>query len=192
MSARFVASSPTAAGLPVTGLAEVAFAGRSNVGKSSLVGLVLRQPRLVRTSRTPGRTQLLNLFVLDERLAIVDLPGYGYAKASKEKRAELSRMIADYLRGRQTLGGVVQLLDARRDEPSELDRTFAAAVLAAERPLLLVATKIDLVPKPARRERLARLARGLGVAGEDVLGCSARTGEGRDELVRELWSIETR
>ena len=121
MKARFVQSARRVTQLPALGLPEVAFTGRSNVGKSSLIGRVLKQPRLVRTSRTPGRTQLLNLFVFDERVALMDLPGYGYAKLSKAARAEMDQMVQEYLAQRDTLCGVVQLVDARRLPVSPYD-----------------------------------------------------------------------
>src|SRR5687767_11451889 len=98
MSAHFVASAPRVEVLPSTGMPEIAFIGRSNVGKSSLIGLLLGRAKLVRTSRTPGRTQTLNLFSFEERIAVVDLPGYGYAKLSKAQRAQMEEMVQGYLR----------------------------------------------------------------------------------------------
>jgi len=171
MAARFIQSASTPNGLPDLGLPEVAFVGRSNVGKSTLIGRTLGKPGLVRTSRTPGRTQLLNLFVLDEAIAIVDMPGYGYAKLPKTQRAAIDRLVQGYLTDRDGLKGVIQVVDARRDPVSDYDAFVSSWVLEQERPLLVALTKIDLIPKnqalpmpgggettsPARRRRPAGL-----------------------------------
>ena len=186
MAARFVMSGPTAASLPDLGLPEAAFAGRSNVGKSSLLGTVLGRPRMVRTSRTPGRTQHLNLFVLDDAMALVDLPGYGYAKLSKRDRARLARLLDDYLTRRRELLGVVQLLDARRESVTDDDRALAESVLSHNRALLVAVTKIDLVPKNKRVHQIRRIERDLGIPAGDALPCSAKTGEGKKELIARL------
>jgi GTP-binding protein len=186
---RFVASATSPKELPDLGVVEIAFAGRSNVGKSSLLGAVLGQPRLVRTSRTPGRTQALNLFTCGERLALVDLPGYGYAKLAKTQRHALEQMLRLYLRDRVPLRGVVLLVDARRDEVSELDRTFVEWVLAGSRQLLVVITKSDLVPKTRRHHSQSVIETGLGIPHGCALLCSAHTGEGVQELQRVLWQL---
>ena len=186
MRGRFLTSASSANGMPDFGMPEIAFAGRSNVGKSSLLGEILRKPKLVRTSRTPGRTQLLNVFSLDDELALVDLPGYGYAKLSKKQRACLDIMVTGYLKERVGLLGVVQLLDARRERVSEADRAIAEMVVGSSRRLLLVITKSDLIPKNQRIQQSRRIEKDLGVPVRTAILCSARTGEGRDELVRAM------
>ena len=192
MAGRFVASAVSPGGLPDTEVPEVAFAGRSNVGKSSLLGAVLGAPKLVRTSRTPGQTQALNLFLLDGALALVDLPGYGYAKRSKAQRAALDQMIRGYLTARVALAGVVLLVDARREEASELDRRMVRFVLAAQRALLIVITKSDLVPK-TRRQHVARtIEQALALPRGMTLLCSAKTGEGLRELRASLQELAGR
>jgi len=182
MTARFVASATKPDGLPELGLVE-------NVGKSSLLGAVLGQPKLVRTSRTPGRTQALNLFVLDDVLAFVDLPGYGYAKLAKERRSELERMLRSYFETRRRPGGIVLLVDARRDEVSDLDQAFTGWVLRASLRLLVAVTKIDLVPKNRRGNVLKVIERGLGIPPGSALGCSSKTGEGVRQLVSSLFEL---
>lgn len=164
---------------------EVAFAGRSNVGKSSLIGALLRDPKLVRTSRTPGRTQLLNLFQY-ESLWVVDLPGYGYAKTSKVQRQALEVMIRNYLLRREGLAGVVQVIDARRDPVSDYDRSMVAWLLEAGRWVLLALTKIDLIPKNRRLARIRAIEKQLEVPAGSSVAVSARTGEGRDALYARL------
>ncbi|MEE8408283.1 MAG: ribosome biogenesis GTP-binding protein YihA/YsxC [Myxococcota bacterium] len=190
MSARFVASAPTPEGLPTTGLPEAAFIGRSNVGKSSLLGRIIKQPKLVRTSRTPGRTQLLNLFVFEERLALVDLPGYGYAKLSKTKRQALGRLIHAYITEREGLLGVVQIFDARRDKVTDEDRQLTELVLQSERRLLVALTKIDLVPKNRRLHCVRRIEQDLGIPPGFAVACSAKSGQGRAEIVTRLMELK--
>ncbi len=186
---RFVASAVRQEQLPPLALPEVAVAGRSNVGKSSLLGMVLGHPQLVRTSRTPGRTQALNLFVFEDRLALVDLPGYGFAKVGKGKRSEMGTMIADYLRERSALAGVVLLVDARRTPVSPLDVQMAQLILDAGRPLLLVATKTDLVPKNRLLGELRRIETEIGAPSGTAIAVSAATGRGRAELVSSLFEL---
>ena len=185
MQAEFVMSAPQPAGLRDLGLPEVAFVGRSNVGKSTLVGRLLKRPKLVRTSRTPGRTQLLNLFT-DGRLAYVDLPGYGYAKLSKRDRARMQALVYDYLALRRTLTGVVQILDARRASVTDADRETTAWILRADRPLLVLMSKADLVAKTHRLAQQRRVEKDLGLPPGVVLLCSGKTGEGLDELRSRL------
>ena len=183
---RFALSALHVDNLPETGLPEIALAGRSNVGKSSLLATILRQQRLVRTSRTPGRTRALNLFVFEERLALVDLPGYGYARLPKSERSRLKAMLREYLIERDALRGVVLLLDIRREEVSIDDRAFAAEVVEHGRQLLIVITKADLVGKNRRRQVAQRIERDLGVPEGAAVLCASVTSEGRDELVRRF------
>lgn len=191
--AAFVASAGAAKGLPAPALAEVAFAGRSNVGKSSLLNALVQRRGLVRTSRTPGCTRALNVFSArfgdGLALQLVDLPGYGYAKLSKSETRGFRGMVEGYLLDRPTLRGVVVLCDVRRglaEEEREL-LAFLARPPRIERPMavgtLVVATKLDKLPRAGRKPALAAIAR---EAGCEVLGTSAETGEGRDALCERL------
>ena len=189
MSARFVMSSPNWEGLTDLGLPEVAFAGRSNVGKSSLVGALIGKPRLVRASRTPGRTQLLNLFVWDEKIAIVDLPGYGYAKLSHVQRAQLSTMMQNYLAYRPGLSGVVMVLDARRENATPLDKELAAWLLQHNRAVFLAITKADLLPKTRQLQQLRVIEKAMGVPAGCALLCSSKQAQGQVELRRRLLEL---
>lgn len=182
----FVASAERHDQLPEHKLPEIAFIGRSNVGKSSMLGALLKKPDLVRTSKTPGRTQLINFFRFDGRLALIDLPGYGFAKLSKKQREKLSVMVRDYLAERTKLSGVVLLLDARREGPSPEDLLVLDWIFQHERPTLVVLTKIDLVPKNKRLTHVRRYEKALGLEPGDALTFSATSLEGRDELVRQL------
>lgn len=182
-------SAPNVGGLPPARLPEVAFAGRSNVGKSALLARLLGDQKLVRSSKTPGRTRLLNQFILDERIAVMDLPGYGYAKLSHTERDALRLMLHDYVAFRIGLNGVVLLLDGRREEVSELDRAMASLALKHNRALLLAITKADLLPKNQRLTMIRSIERSLGVPDGTAVLCSAKTGEGCHEIrirLREL------
>ena len=173
---------------PEPSLPEVAFAGRSNVGKSSLINALVRRKKLARVSNTPGRTREINFFGVNEQFVLADLPGYGYARVSKERRAAWRPLIEGYLRRSPKLRGVVQLLDARRD-PSEDDLLMLEFLADVGTPTIVVATKIDKLPKAGRQESVAQLAQHAGVALDQVIPFSAVTGEGRDELGEAITSL---
>ncbi len=162
---------------PVTGLPEVAFAGRSNVGKSSAINALLGRRKTARVSRTPGRTQLINLFALDERLCFADLPGYGYAKVPERVQGRWKSMIEGYLAGRRDLRLVVVLVDCRRT-PQALDLQLISSLQQAQRPLLVVATKTDKLSRTRLSPALRKLATGLGVERAELLPISSLKGTG--------------
>ncbi len=166
---------------PPPGLPEVAFGGRSNVGKSSLINTLVRRRKTARVSHTPGRTREINFFAVNGRFTLVDLPGYGYARVSKARQAEWRPLIEGYLRASQELRGVVQLLDARHD-PTADDLAMLEFLADVGAPTIVAATKIDKLKPAARAERLAALARASGLAEDQVIPFSSVTGEGRDEL----------
>ena len=149
----FVAGAAAMAALPAARLPEVAFAGRSNVGKSSLINALTSRRTLARTSRTPGRTRQLNFFHLGRRLALVDLPGYGYARASKSEAKAWTALVFDYLRGRTALRRVCILIDGRRGV-GEADREVLAALDQAAVSYAVVLTKADKVPAGALDETI--------------------------------------
>jgi GTP-binding protein len=161
-------------------LPEVAFVGRSNVGKSSLINRVLGRKGLARVSQTPGKTTLLNVYRLPG-LYLVDLPGYGFAKASKPERAAYRRLLERYLRERETLAGVVWLLDIRH-EPSADDAEMGALLAATGVPVLPVLTKGDKLAHGARGRRARELGRALGAPAEPPLVTSSTTGLGIADL----------
>lgn len=170
---------------------EVAFAGRSNVGKSSLLNALTGRNTLARVSSEPGRTRQLNFFDLGGRLVLVDMPGYGYARASKDIKADWQGMMFDYLRGRPTLRRVVLLLDSRI-EVKQADREVMALLDKAAVTFQLVLTKTDGV-KPAALDRKRReteaLARAHPAAHPRVLATSSETGEGISALRAELAAL---
>jgi GTP-binding protein len=189
VAAEFVAGAVDATGLPAPTMAEVAFAGRSNVGKSSLLNSMMQRHSLARTSRTPGCTRQLNVFEVkcSDGLALhfVDLPGYGWARRSKTERGEWQGMIEGYLRTRASLRAVAILVDVRRgpeDEERQLVEFLSQRRAVSEsRPLeiVFVATKLDKVSSSGRKPALDLVKKS---AGAGVIGFSAVTGAGREEL----------
>jgi GTP-binding protein len=173
---------------PDSPLPEVAFAGRSNVGKSSLLNALVRRKSFARVSRTPGRTREINFFRVNNNFVLVDLPGYGYARISKEKKAEWRPMIESYLRRTTQLRGIVLLLDIRR-EPSEDDRAMLDFLAEVEVPTIVALTKIDKLSKAAAGERATEIARSLALEAEQVIPFSAHTGEGRVDLLEAITSL---
>jgi GTP-binding protein len=173
---------------PDSPLPEVAFAGRSNVGKSSLLNALVRRKSFARVSRTPGRTREINFFRVNNTFVLVDLPGYGYARISKEKKAEWRPMIESYLRRTTQLRGIVLLLDIRR-EPSEDDRAMLDFLAEVEVPTIVALTKTDKLSKAAAQESAVEIARALALEAEQVIPFSAHTGEGRVELLEAITSL---
>src|SRR5690348_9345851 len=170
---------------PPSELPEVAFAGRSNVGKSSLLNKLVRRKAFARVSKTPGRTREINFFRVNGAFVLADLPGYGYARISRERSSAWGPLIESYLRSSPTLRGVVQLLDARHD-PTPEDRTMVDFLADVGVPVLFVATKIDKLSKGAVAARIRELSLRMGVDEEQVIPFSATTGEGRDELAEAI------
>jgi GTP-binding protein len=170
---------------PPASLPEVAFAGRSNVGKSSLINALVHRRKFARVSNTPGRTREINFFKVNDQFILADLPGYGYARISKEKRAAWRPLIESYLKGSPALRGVVQLLDARRT-PSEDDLQMLEFLAHRETPTLIIATKVDKLRKAERDPRFRELAKEAGVELDQIIPFSAETGEGRDELAEAI------
>lgn len=186
--AKYILSAPTVNILPVSELPEIAFLGRSNVGKSSLLNYLANQKDLARVSKTPGRTQALNLFEAElekKPLWIMDLPGLGYAKLSLTERERLSQLLSDYLEQRQQLTCLVHLLDCRRDpnpEDIDLSQQFRAHVPH----YLVVMTKIDQIPLSKRKDTQKRFVKILEIAPEQCLTASASENLGRETILLTL------
>jgi len=173
---------------PESDLPEIAFAGRSNVGKSSLLNRLVGRRSLARVSKTPGRTREINFFRVNDLFVLADLPGYGYARISKERKAEWRPLLEMYLGKTPRLAGVVQLLDMRR-EPSEDDVAMLDFLAEIEMPTIVVLTKSDKLSRAAALERAAAIARSLELDPEQTIPFSAVTGEGRDELASAIASL---
>jgi len=171
--------------LPDVGYPEIAVAGRSNVGKSSCLNVLVGVRSAARTSKRPGRTQSLNLFQVEERYVLADLPGYGFARVSEEMQRAWKRNIERYLGTRESLCGVILLIDPRR-APGGLDQDLLKGLLAAEIPVLLVATKVDKLSRNERQKAFSQLSKAYGIERETIVAFSAKTREGRDELLTRI------
>ncbi len=171
--------------LPPPDYPEIAFAGRSNVGKSSLMNRLLNRKNLVKVSAKPGKTQSLNYFVVDKALYLVDLPGYGYAKVPMAVKGLWQGLIADYIEGRKSLCCVVVILDIRHPL-KDLDLELITWLKQIGVPYLPVYTKLDKITRGQRMQHAAALDAGLGVTPGERLLFSSLTGEGRDELIARL------
>jgi GTP-binding protein len=176
---------------------EVAFVGRSNVGKSSMLNALTRRKKLARVSATPGRTRALQFFDVSFRptpaarprpLRLCDLPGYGYAKVARDERDKWTAMIEDYLRERDVLRAVVLIVDARH-EPSESDLDAAGFLQAAGRRLVVAVTKMDKLPKARRAPAVQAAERTFGLARGDAVPFSAMEGTGSDALWARLAAL---
>ena len=185
-SLEFIGPMATAEGWrPTNELPEVAFAGRSNVGKSSLLNRLVRRKAFARVSNTPGRTREINFFKVNGRFVLADLPGYGYAKVSKTRKAEWLPLIEGYLRASPALRGVVQLLDVRH-HPSEEDLQMLDFLAEIEAPTIVVLTKIDKLRPREVPERVHEIAVALRLEDAQMIPFSAETNQGRDELASAL------
>lgn len=180
-SAEFVKSATKPAHYPPADFPEVAFAGRSNVGKSSLINVLVNRKGLVRTSSTPGRTQLINFFLVNARLMLVDLPGYGFAKVPLAVKKEWGPMIETYLSSRPNLGCVVLILDIRR-VPTAEDRQMLQWLRAYDIPTLVVVTKCDKVSKNERARQTEIITRDMGLSRDEMRFFSALSREGKDGI----------
>ena len=168
-------------------LPEVAFIGRSNVGKSSLLNALVGRKGLARVSASPGKTTLLNAFRLPA-FYLVDLPGYGFARASKRARDSYRTLVTRYLRERPSLAGVAWLLDARHD-PSAGDFDMQELLVESGRPVLAVLTKADKLGRTARRERARTIARALELPDDQIQVTSSRTGDGMADLGASILAL---
>jgi GTP-binding protein len=182
-SAEFVKSAFEKEHWTTDGLPEVAFLGRSNVGKSSLLNSLVQRKALARTSNTPGRTQSINFFLINGSFYFVDLPGYGYAKVPKAMRANWGKMAEEYLSDRSNLVLAIHLVDARH-EPTDLDRQLNEWLITNRSPFVVAATKADKLSASQLKKQLEVIGRAL--PGGTVVAYSSTTGRGRDELLSQI------
>ena len=181
-AARFLAGASDPAHLPRWNYPEIAFAGRSNVGKSALLNRLVGQHHLARVSKTPGRTQQINFFLVDERILFVDLPGYGFARVPVAVKGRWKELVEAYLTRREKLRAVVVIVDLRRGVGPE-DVQLIAFLSAHQIAAVIVATKADKLAYGERQRRARALA--VAVSPMPVIVCSASSGEG----VTELWKV---
>ncbi|WP_044640611.1 ribosome biogenesis GTP-binding protein YihA/YsxC [Risungbinella massiliensis] len=192
--ADFVISAVKPPQFPEDALPELALAGRSNVGKSSLINSLINRKNLARTSSKPGKTQTINFYLINDSFYFADVPGYGYAKVSKTQRAEWGKMMETYFTTRENLKGVVQIIDLRHP-PTADDRTMYDFLKHYEIPVLVVATKADKIPKGKWQKHLKVVKEGLDLDPQDkILYYSSETKENKDQvwkLIREYLQLGT-
>lgn len=172
-------------GSPPGSLPQVAFAGRSNVGKSSLINCLVRRDRLARVAKRPGKTRMIHFYRVNDRFLLADLPGYGYAEVPDEIQRTWAPLIEGYLTSAGGLLGVVQLVDARHP-PTDDDRRMFRYLAGLGLPTLFVLTKIDKLNRSERKGTRERALKEIGVGEEQLLATSAKTGEGRNDLLAAL------
>jgi len=173
---------------PDSSYPEIAFVGRSNVGKSSLLNRLMRRKAFARVSNTPGRTREIHFFNVNNTFILADLPGYGYARISKDRKAEWRPLIEGYLAESPMICGVVQLLDVRHD-PTDDDRVMLDFLSDLGVPTIVAATKVDKLRAAELGPRLTALAAAIGVDTDQIVPFSATTGRGRDELAAALMEL---
>ncbi|MEX2436116.1 MAG: ribosome biogenesis GTP-binding protein YihA/YsxC [Balneolaceae bacterium] len=181
--ATFITGAPSLSDCPPETHPEFCFAGRSNVGKSSLINRITNKKRLARTSNTPGKTQQMNYYEIDEKFYLVDLPGFGFAKVSEKERARWGRDIHQYLLQRETLHLIIHLVDARHN-PSKLDEEFFFWMASNQKPFIIALTKADKISKnklSSSKKRVENILHEMNID-VPVIPCSAETGAGIDEL----------
>ena len=193
-TARFLVSSSDVDQCPKASSVEYAFIGRSNVGKSSLINALTNNKKLAKTSGTPGKTKLINHFVINESWFLVDLPGYGYAKVSKKERNEIKKLIHGYFEKRTQLVNTFVLIDSRH-EPQKIDVDFINMLGAKQYPFSIVFTKIDKLSEKQRKDNLSHYQSHLLEQGWEstppMFESSAKTGEGKEEIINYIETINS-
>lgn len=185
VQSEYIKSAMKVADCPKDRLPEIAFAGRSNVGKSSLLNALLKRKNLAQTSKTPGKTRTLNFYRVNDAIYFVDLPGYGYAKVSKSVKETWGKSILEYFHNRDTLRLVVHLVDSRH-KPTKLDHEMLDILEEAEVPTLIVATKFDKLKASERKKSIERIRGDLELPAEaEIWPISSVTGKG----VPGLWGF---
>lgn len=179
---KFVQSLSAFRDFPGQGLPEIAMVGKSNVGKSSLINSMTNNSKLARTSAEPGKTRLVNLYLINEAFFLVDLPGYGFARAPKQEKDKWAAMIEGYLRGSTHLKRVFQLVDIRH-EPTEDDQLMVEYLRHYQIPFTVVATKADKLSKAQRGRNLPAICRKLAVQPWEVMVYSSKDGTGKEKLL---------
>lgn len=182
-SAEFTKSAFNESHWTTDGLPEISFLGRSNVGKSSLINSLLARKGLARTSNTPGRTQSINFFLINESFYFTDLPGYGYAKVSKSLRQDWGKMAEDYLAKRNEMVLSIQLIDSRHS-PTQLDRQLHEWLVFHQKHHIIVATKADKLSSNKLKKSLAEISQVLPES--KIIAYSSVTGKGKSEVWQEI------
>ncbi len=190
MEASFILSAAKPDQFIKTDLPEICFAGRSNVGKSSMINKILNRKKLVKVGNTPGKTRLINFFNVDSKYIFTDLPGYGYAAVSKAERAAWGRLIEYYFAKRENLALCILLLDIRRI-PNDDDMKMIAAMRSRNVPLISVLTKADKLSNNQRPKQIKLISEKSGIGIDNLITFSALTGQGKEQIWQEIEKIST-
>ena len=170
------------------GCPEVAFAGKSNVGKSSMINKLTNRSKLARTSATPGKTRLINVYQINQEINFIDLPGYGFAKVSKAEKESWGKMMQNYFATTEDLCHVFHLVDIRH-EPTSEDREMNLFLRQAGIPFTVIATKADKISRGARMKHIAPICRALAVQPWQVIPFSSEDGTGREEILAKIEEV---
>lgn len=191
-TAEFITSMASYGDFAGRGLKQIAVVGKSNVGKSSLINCLCRRNKLARTSSTPGKTRLINVFQLngEEGFHLIDLPGYGFARVDKQEKARWGQMMQDYFMKAEELQHVFCLVDIRH-EPTEDDKTMNTFLRQMDIPFTVIATKSDKISRGARQKQLAPICRALLVQPWEIICFSSEDRTGREELLQRLEEVLT-
>lgn len=189
ISVEFVKSVNNLEQIPKDGLKEIAFAGRSNVGKSSLINCLLNRKKMAKISSTPGKTRQLNYFRINNEFYFVDLPGYGFAKVSKAEQSQWQRLLEGYLKSNSRLRGVISIIDSRIG-PTDLDQQLLVWLKSLQVQTVVVATKSDKLSKTALKNQIKKFYQEIeSYIKTPILSFSAVTGMGKKELWREILTL---
>jgi GTP-binding protein len=189
LTATFKGSFAQVKQLPTNKLPEIAFAGRSNVGKSSLINCLLNRKKLALTSSTPGKTRLLNYYTINETFYFVDLPGYGFAKVSRAERSNWKNLIESYITTKKNLKGIVQIIDSRHGI-TNLDQEMLSWIRFIGLPLILVATKTDKLPNSKQGHLLKVIKQKAGEFHPvDIIGFSTVSKQGKYEILQSIGKL---
>ena len=186
--ADFITSMKDYGDFATKGCPEVAFAGKSNVGKSSMINKVTNRNKLARTSATPGKTRLINVYQINEEVNFIDLPGYGFAKVSKTEKLSWGKMMQNYFATTEELCHVLHLVDFRH-EPTQEDCEMNTFLRQAGIPFTVIATKADKISRGARMKHIAAICRGLYVQPWQVIPFSSEDGTGREEILAKIEEV---
>ena len=186
--ADFITSMKDYGDFATKGCPEVAFAGKSNVGKSSMINKLTNRNKLARTSATPGKTRLINVYQINNEINFIDLPGYGFAKVSKDEKLSWGKMMQDYFARTEDLCHVFHLVDIRHD-PGENDIQMQAWIQHNNLPCTVIATKSDKLSRAQQQKAILGICRTLGVQPWDVIPFSSVTRDGKDKLLTRLGEI---
>ena len=186
--AEFITSLDTLRVFPGQGMPEIAMAGKSNVGKSSMINSLCNNKKLARTSSEPGKTRLINLYKVNEDMLLVDLPGYGFAKVPQTEKQKWAKMIEGYLSGSENLRHVLQLVDIRH-EPTKDDVQMVNYLRYYNIPFTVVATKADKLSRAQMQKQIHQICRALVVQPWEVIAYSSENGYGKDKLLAKIDAI---